>query len=215
MLLHKTEKVTHSVQCLLTNKYLDVISSAKASKSTKQICGVVGGRFYQQVDFSRSKQRHVWAGMCRTERGSGLYLAPAAASVSAENLSLLNRREHHSREMRPNPSIQARREGGKGWEQPMRRRGGNVCMREDYYIRCSLSSTRKPVSGSLSVSHSLVFTDFHTSVLYCFLHLPWPFLYNILYFCNLPQFVFLFFSLSLYILAYNIILYNYFIYIII
>lgn len=37
---------------LLTNKYLDVISSAKASTSTKQICGVIGGRFYQQVDFS-------------------------------------------------------------------------------------------------------------------------------------------------------------------
>ncbi len=154
MLLHKTEKVTHSVQCLLTNKYLDVISSAKASKSTKQICGVVGGRFYQQVDFSRSKQRHVWAGMCRTERGSGLYLAPAAASVSAENLSLLNRREHHSREMRPNPSIQARREGGKGWEQPMR--GGEVGM--SAWERTITYAAHFLQLANLSAAHSLSLT---------------------------------------------------------
>lgn len=56
VLLHKTQ-VFANRQVALTSLY--VINSAKVSKSRKQICGVEGGRFYQQVDFTRSKQSRV------------------------------------------------------------------------------------------------------------------------------------------------------------
>ncbi len=148
-----------------------------------QIYGVIGGRFDQQVDFSRSKQRHVWAEMCRTERGSGLYLAPAAARVSAENLSLLNKREHHSREVRPNPSTQARRERErKGWEEER----GNVCLREDYYIRRSLSSVNTNLSAALSLTAfcSQISTHLFYTLLYTY-HGPFCKIYfTILTFLN-------------------------------